>query len=311
VNYWKAFYALSAAAPDPPATIIDLGSGAGSAASAAIAYYCDRGNLPEADLQVVLVDRSRSQLELAVSAVAATVNCLKVDVNVSVVHRESTDYYQPSSADLVIASHVITENRGAEDKFFTAAESLVKPGGCLLLMERPDDPAWGAVWRSVRRAPARRQDGHATVPAGLLDQSITRDWTVHWVLVEVERRHLLAQTVRRYFNVWETHAVDRLGEVFSPHASYADKSDKEPMEGLWQIERYWHEEVLTQEHTETEIIDIWFAQDFAFIDWAARFTRRQRPYALRGTMALDFDPSTGLINRLREWYRSEHADGVR
>jgi SAM-dependent methyltransferase len=305
INFWKVYYAILDARPAPRRSIVDLGAGTGSAACAALVYLHDTDFDTGNQVEVVLVDKSAHQLHLSKSAVHVVADALKLSVHVTTHNIDVLDFAFASQAGIVLAAHSMTENSLAVEGYFSLAGNIVEPGGCLLVVERADDPIWVQLTQTVGKFSTHRRSGTARVPAGLPSAWSARHWFAKWILLESTSHTSLADTVTRYFEVWRSRDPTRLSEVFRSDALYYDKADRAPMKGLDEIVKYWKREVEPQNSLVTEIQDIKFDCHSAVLLWRAQFERAGESFRLRGWMSLEFDHESALVSSLREWYIRE------
>jgi SAM-dependent methyltransferase len=303
VNFRKCLAALNALAPTAAGTVVDLGCGSGAAAAAALAYLADLPDRPEL-ITVVLVDRCRSQLDLAAELINAIADQLPMKI---VIDREEADWppsvLKDKSSGLILACHVVTENSGRTGEFLAAAEELAGPNGAVIVVEREDDPAWPSIQAHAARSVSIRLAGSAGVPGPDADAR-HRVWRTRWLMLIPPPQLAVAHATRRYFEAWRTRDSGSLDGVFTKAATYSDKPFQEPVQGLDEIIAYWNTEVVSQQDPEVGIVSVVYGPQSAHVEWEASFHRGGMRKELRGTMVLEVERDSGLVNRLREYYRS-------
>jgi hypothetical protein len=303
INFRKCLAALRASAPNPAAQLVDLGCGSGAAAAAALAYYSDRTDSPDA-VDVLLIDKCKTQIDLAADLISAIAVELPMKVNV---RAEVADWppetHASGKSSLVLAAHVLTENIRRAHDFLAAAEALTGPSGALVVIERKDDPVWSTVDHHVARSASARLHGSCAVTAAG-PRVGNRQWHTKWIMLLHPPCSILADATQRYFEAWRAKDPELLADVFTSGALYWDKPFKEPVRGLDGIVEYWRTEVAPQHEPVVDIISIAYGPQSTYVEWGAKFTRAGKTRELRGTMVLEVERGSGLIRELREYYRS-------
>jgi SAM-dependent methyltransferase len=305
VNYWKAVAVLERVRPAAVRSVADLGSGPGSATVACLAYLAATTGAPENGAQVRLLDRSKEQLNLAEDLLS---RLFPDDYSAGRFTFEHTDCalstVDSDSSDLVIVSHLLTENPIEADGLLGAIGNTGGASGRLILIERFDDPVW-LSWI----AKASRNDGGWShgIEEILLESEHSRHlrrWVAAWSSYPRLPESYMARVVDAYFEAWRMQSVDRLKEVFSADATYSTKPFLPPIVGLDGIEEYWREKVLTQESPVVRIITRSSHANVSNIEWEARFSRDGNAYQIQGSMTLEFDSTEQKVRHLREYYET-------
>ncbi|GGK76797.1 nuclear transport factor 2 family protein [Mangrovihabitans endophyticus] len=308
VNFRKCAAVLAAARPAVASTVVDIGCGSGAAAAAALAYVFDAGHRA---VQLHLFDRSKRQLDLAVELVETVAERLKVEWPTFAVeiHRRDGDWPadrlpEVAAPAMVLASHVLTENRTHTEDFLDQAASLAGPRGSLTVIERGDDRLWTALDGPVAESVLVRRTGRVEVPARTAD-GVERTWATRWVTFERSAHPACEAAVRGYLTAWRKRDPDRLADVFTEDALYRDKPFKPPIEGLAGIQEYWRAEVTSQRDVTVTVHSIAYRPDGALFEWRARLDRGEDTVkVVYGFMTIEVDES-GKIWELRECYRSQ------
>ncbi|WP_250031172.1 nuclear transport factor 2 family protein [Paractinoplanes maris] len=307
VNFHKCVRALTEARPEPATTVIDLGCGSGAASAAALAYLADAG-LEE--VRVHLLDRSERQLQHAVSLlreVAATLSKdRRFDVEVVAVGGDWPTERPAGWAGpaMVLASHVLTENRAHAWDFLNRAVALAGPRGSVTVVERADDTVWTALEQLAGESVLVRRFGQGDVRAVTADGE-DRTWATRWLTFEPSPHAGCEQAVRNYLTAWRKRDPDLLETVFTGNALYWDKPFQPPIDGLTGIQEYWRSEVSSQRTVSVRVDSIAYRPDGAHLEWTAFLDEGgadvKRVY---GFMVIEVD-ATGMVWELRECYRSQ------
>ncbi|WP_250005706.1 nuclear transport factor 2 family protein [Actinoplanes sp. M2I2] len=307
VNFHKCVRALTEARPEPAATVVDLGCGSGAASAAALAYLAEAG-LEE--VRVHLLDRSERQLQHAeslVREVAATLGKERrfdVEVVPALGDWPTERPAQWRGPAMVLASHVLTENRAHAWDFLNRAVALAGPRGSVTVVERADDGVWPALDKLVGESVLVRRFGQGDVRAATADGE-DRTWATRWLTFEPGPHAGCEEAVRGYLTAWRKRDPDLLEKVFTEGARYRDKPFHPPIEGLTGIQEYWRSHVASQRAVSVRVDSIAYRPDAAHLEWTAFLDEGgddvKRVY---GFMVIEVDAS-GKIRELRECYRSQ------
>lgn len=309
INYRKTLAALEAVAPAPVSSLLDVGTGGGAAAVAALEYFAGRAiregrdgreGLPE---RVVLVDRSRSQVESAAERVTEVADRMSASIIVEPVVADAAHLPLQQAYGLVIAAHVVTENASNVGQLLAALHGGVREDGVLLIIERPDDPVVDQLESFGLVTGSTQGSALGSVRGGTVDQTV-REWKLAWFAFRGAGRAPVTSAVDRYFRAWREQSVEQLASVFTPDAVYHERPHDPPLVGIEGIREYWQREVLTQDRPRVDVLDARFHESSAAVEWEARFTRSRFGYRVRGIMMLDVDLETGRIWRLRECFNT-------
>jgi SAM-dependent methyltransferase len=305
-NYWKAIFALRDADLPLPSTVLDLGAGSGAATAATLAWAYSKGPLPMR-MQAVLLDRSEHQLSIArrlltsaadrMPGLSFSVTTLKKSLSAS--RRGWVE--ELSGADLVLASHFLTENIDAAPALYRTMRESLPASARLLVLERADDPVWSRLpaqgARSfhvpdrellLHRSSARRGEGRISAR----------------YLLTTARERTLVDLAERYFMAWREQSVDQLDHVFSADACYQDQPHRKPMRSLAEIRGYWRRRVLPQQRPTPRVLHFAVHGGRAEIDWATEMTVDRRRKLVAGQMTLELAPCGERIGHLHESYSS-------
>ncbi len=304
-NYWKTIFALRDADPPPPSTVLDLGAGAGAATAATLAWSYSKRQ-PPMQMRVVLLDRSEHQLAIARELLTGVAQRLPgLSLGVTVLKRSLSASgrgwaEEMPSADLVIASHLLTENIGDASTLYRKMRRSLSGSARLLVLERADDPVWALLPKQgvrtfhvpdrelLSRFPARRGDG---------------GMSARYLLTTARERTLIDLT-ESYFRAWREQSVGQLDRVFSADACYQEQPHRRPMRSLAEIRRYWRRRVLPQTKPQPRILNLTVHGGRAEIDWATELTVDRRRKVVAGQMTLELNAHGDRIGHLRESYTS-------
>lgn len=305
-NYWKTIFALRDADPPPPSTVLDLGAGSGAATAAALAWSYSKQQ-PPMQMRVVLLDRSEHQLAIArelLTGVAERLPGLSLEVtalkrSLSVSGRGWAE--ELCNADLVIASHLLTENIDDASTLYRKMRRSLTGSARLLVLERADDPVWSLLpTQGVRTF-------HVPDRELLLSRFSARGGnggiSARYLLTTARERTLIDLT-ERYFRAWREQSVGQLDRVFSADACYQDQPYRRPMRSLAEIRRYWRRRVLPQTKPQPRILNFTVYGGRAEIDWATELIVDRRRKIVTGQMTLELDAHGNRIGHLRESYTS-------
>lgn len=142
-NYWKALYCFKHEMNlENVKRVVVLGSGSGADTVALLAAVHQQ--YPERILHATLVDKSQKQLDLASQFIAHaesefTNSALKVNFK----KQEIKDWTpQQNSSDLVVLSHVLTENPQDIERILKKVHAAITDNGSICIIERERDPIW-------------------------------------------------------------------------------------------------------------------------------------------------------------------------
>jgi SAM-dependent methyltransferase len=316
-NYWKAVSIFGQLQIWPAECVIDAGCGSGAAS---LAYLTVADCAAESDLnggkrtiRVELLDRSPTQLRLArkiYQQVTAAFEHLRADLgcrNLDLADWEPQD----SSADVVLFSHVLNENRHLVRALFEKAVRALRDGGRIYVIERPDDSVWEIIEEHQREMPLEARYGKAELPSGGLNLPADHparskaQIATSFLDLRLPRPKVLAQLLRLYFHAWQTQSLDLLEEVFAPHAEYHERPDRPPLVGLEAIRDYWRAKVLPQRDIRLTVQRFVYEGSRAFAEWQARFRLGDRHVQVDGRLALTVDPAARRVVALHECFRRQ------
>lgn len=307
VNFWKCAAALTDARPDPAPVVVDIGCGSGAAAAAALGYLFEAGRT---EVELHLIDRSPRQLGLAEDLLSTVANRLNEERGLIVkIVPSCRDWPTGKVPDLpgpvlVLASHVLTENRSHAADFIDQAVDLAGPSGSVTVIERADDRLWSALDTHAGESVLARRAGRRDVPAPTADGE-RRTWATRWLTLERSPYPRCEGAVHGYLTAWRKQDPERLGAVFTDAAHYWDKPFQPAIVGLTGIREYWRREVTPQRNVTVAVESIAYRRDGAHLEWRARLDHgNDTAKVVYGFMVIEVD-ETGKIRELRECYRSQ------
>lgn len=308
-NYWKMAHAMQRAAPRDRSDIVDLGSGPGTAAWAALAWIASLPDPPES-IDVHLVDRSKRCLSLANELSSHVLKSLPTNVRprINIRHADLRGVLQLPPDPLILMSHVLTEHRNNLDSLL-ASVLLGRPQGEVLIVEREDDDVWRSIDHTISDWPWSREADQLSVDwyvetllPGLTRKN--RSLRTRWMLLSHPRPSPVTRATLRYFEAWRLQDTERVREIFAAEATYAHDPFAPPLQGRSEIVRYWREKVLTQHSPRIELHTLMTDDTEAIVEWTARFGQAKLAVAVSGVMIIRIDPRTEQIVELREYYHS-------
>lgn len=310
-NYWKMAHAMQRAAPRDRSDIVDLGSGPGTAAWAALAWIASLPDPPES-IDVHLVDRSERCLsladELSSHVLKSLPPTLRPRINIRQADLRGVLQLPPDS--LILLSHVLTEHRNDLDSLL-ASVMLGRPQGEVLIVEREDDDVWRSIDHTISDWPWSREADQLSVDwyVETLLPGLTRDrgLRTRWMLLSHPGPSPVTRAALRYFEAWRLQDIKRVREIFAAEAMYAHDPFARPLHGRSEIVRYWREKVLTQRNPRIELHTLMTEDTEAIVEWTARFEQAKLAVAVSGVMIIRIDPRTEQIVELREYYHSAKA----
>lgn len=315
LNYWKTYAALQSLRPDTTGTIVDVGTGSGAAAAAVLAYAADTGRAPA---RLLLSDSSPQQLEIAERVLSEIRNALGIhtvietrQANLADITRDTTG--ENNKASMVLASHVVAGQPDVAARLVTdATERLLKPGGRMLLLERPyDEPAMKALTQVLDRAHHTSRFRHS-IDLICSDSVRSRNglspdiYGVFAYDVSLPRDQLIAQLARDYFiRLWIGKDVGRIPDIFSKDAKYRVLADaRHKSDRVWSghdgILQYWREKVLCQIQTDVVTDRAIFEPNFAAFDFAGRFDLADSTHLISGQMVHSFAVDASGLPRITD-----------
>jgi SAM-dependent methyltransferase len=302
-NFWKVSAAMQHTRPQLKNRVLDLGTGSAAAALASLAYIAAQPAPHHRQPDVILVDRSQAQLELASTALKyasppldiGAVSLIEADLyNLA----EDRDHLQ---SDLVLLSHVLTENAHKVQPLMELAASLTTSGGTILVVERPDDDLWPEVQGHLVSAMPISCDvaelpHWADVPAR----------RARWLALRQPHAHerWLAMLLRDYFTAWRKRSPAAIADVFTADARYYRSPTEAPLRGVEEIMSYWRQRVVPQEDPDPRPLRVRYEGNQAFCDWRAQFRRDGYRFELLGTMVVEGDSAAGRLRCLEEHFET-------
>lgn len=315
-NFWKAFRVVSSGPSSLPRRVLDAGGGSGAALLATLAWL-DTVAAPDVwSVQAVLVDRSGRQGALAAQLVEAACPALE---HLRIDFRFRADDLLERSAweddvDLVLLSHVLTENAPNVATFLRHAADSLRADGSMVVLERIDDDIWASIDEVL---PSLALSGRVAetemrteTPAGEVpmlyppDASLESSLATRYVWLRAPHWRGMSALVQRYFCAWRSRDVSLLDEVFSADATYRVHPNRPPIEGLEGIREYWRREVLPQRNIRTHVRNLLFGEALVEFEWDAEFELGATHVELDGLMSWDVDTRRGRITALRESFRA-------
>lgn len=320
-NFWKAYASfehdlclLQLADICGSARVLDLGCGSGAALLGCLAALEERLS-NSLDLTVVGFDRSREQLDLA-KKLALVAQPLLRHLNLRF-EWELSDLDAVGElarvsrrSDLVIASHVFTENYERAEELTRAVAESLDPSAHLLVIERPDDPVWERIEAGLTASALPHHSDVVCVTPPAVDARLDGEeelnatptrcaWTAQ------PTNPVLPGLVRRYFEAWRLQSIPSLADVFTSDAIYAERPFDPPLIGLPAIENYWRERVCPQLDPSPRICSVAYGDWVAAVEWETRMRVGHREKVVRGALLMEVEPASGLCKALREYYTSK------
>ncbi len=307
-NYWKMAHAMHRAAPRDRTDIVDLGSGPGTAAWAALAWLASQPQPPRS-IALHLVDRSERCLSLAGELshhVLRSLPTLRTTIDIKQADLSGALQLPPDS--LILLSHVLTEHPNNLDPLLSSV-LLGRLQADVLIVEREDDDVWATIDRATKAGPWLRADSELHVDwhvetllpeAGRKDRSLR----TRWMLLTLPSSSPVARAAIGYFDAWRRQDVSRICEIFAADATYVHDPFERPLRGRDEIVRYWREEVLTQHNPRIEFHMLAAEDTRAIVEWTVRFERAGLDVTVSGVVILRIDPRREQIVELREYYHS-------
>lgn len=189
-NYWKAVYAcVNVLEFENISEICSLGAGSGADAVAVATALSLTGS--SSSIDITLVDKSSRQLELA-NQIISGIKPVLYDNNLVIesVHDEIQFYHSVRTFDLVVISHVLTENPNSLSSLLTNAIDLLSDKGVICIVERERDPVWNNAFNYLSEqsglvvfstAVSRSKLNDLLIPLGDLKETLI-DMTPHYVV---------------------------------------------------------------------------------------------------------------------------------
>jgi SAM-dependent methyltransferase len=302
VNYRKALWTLRVLPARPWSRVTDIGSGTGAAALAYVTVAAERQTAPAA---MTLLDRSSEQLGVARACVDEALAQLRMATSTRTEWTDLTDYVAREPQDVLLCSHVLSEQRPA--LIASVMKRLfvqLSPGGCLIAVERGDDEPWRrSEFPGLLYSEHHTGRVDALAPAHWSAEATERQWSTGWYAA-MRPEHWMERLVAGYFDAWTQRDVNLLALVFGQEATYQEKPFEAALDGLQEIEAYWIEHVSRQLDIQITINRVSFGYLAASVEWSASFVEAGRVRVVTGAMVLDFDPVQRRISALREVFRT-------
>jgi SAM-dependent methyltransferase len=304
VNYWKAATALIEARPRHPQRIVDLGAGAGSAGLAALAYA---GALrPGVPVFVDFVDSSPGQLQVAQAVLYVLQEQTPLQASFTFSEEDAVCWARAHGdyADLLLASHLLTENRREIGSFAQWIPRALSANGHLMVIERGDDLI-GDLFEEESTAvslPFSRRTTSVSAPE--FPSREDRDWSFQWLSTERPSSEWMIDLVSRYFQAWNGQNEELLPAIFTQDATYKEKAFQRPLVGLAAIVDYWRHVVGRQVDVKACAVSTSYHGTMAFVEWVAEFKEDTNLTKLSGSLVLTCDPIERKVIQLREHFRT-------
>jgi SAM-dependent methyltransferase len=319
LNFWKVYAALSRLGPDVSGLVVDIGCGSGAASAAIMAYAKETGARPA---RLIAVDRSPEQVGLTGEILPQVRNALDLPVEVTSHVADFNDVLASAAADdrasFVVGSHLVAGQPEIAARLVDAAtRRLLRPGGRMILVERPhDEPSTRMLSHVLDRTHETSRYRYA------VDLICGRDVrTRHGMTPDIygvfayglmlPRDQLLAQLSADYFRrLWIAKEIDMIRDIFSSDAQYIVlPDDRYQFDRTWTghagINEYWRTKVLVQLETDVVTDQAIYDGTTAAFRFAARFRLLGGEEVIAGQMTHEFETGkSGMpkISRLVESY---------
>lgn len=309
LNYDKYVEVVLAAALENPDRMLDIGAGGGAFAIAALHGNLDGTPMPLRHTRsVTLLDRSDAHLKVGTALVSdlQRYDGGREPTEVVSTVEDAVAFRVPKArrVDLVLAGHVLSENRRCLPQVLATARRAMTPDGALLVVEQDDDPVWAALPDAATRAGLRMQG-----PRDVEVVTDDRPGHARWALLRKPKAWRRA-LVDEYFAAWSTQSPAALARVFTPDAYYSERPFHPPMRGLERIERYWREAVVPQTAPRPRALNVAYNGDEVLVEWVTTLGRDvpgkgSVATTVAGVLVLSVDRKRRLATGLREYFRTQ------
>ena len=318
-NFWKAisFFGFEFVNPsiltqrrlisDSSIDVTVLGAGSGADAVACLCWLDEE--FPLHRVTMTLIDQYQEQLDLARNVITTAQRFLdqtNVDVRYSC---QRLDQWtpQPVSTDIILMSHLLTENVMGKNELIAKVSAALRPRGDVILIERERDPVWTAARHEFA------MNGITTHDVGLCDEKFRAlvptlaktetDITPHFVRGSVPANKYLMNLVRGYFDAWVRQTSDPLPSIFTSDATYDEKPGIEPtLVGIDGIRRYWDKHPGLQRNIDLTIHNVTYSDTVSVCSFSGRFDTPKQHIDIRGAINFYLDPYRGKIHRMDEYF---------
>ncbi len=312
-NYWKTVCVLSCLTFNPVHKMVDAGCGSGAVLFAYLTFlenYLSRQinsilcpneiTSWKWRIEVTLVDRSNIQLQL----LSKILNHVKkyfphLQIIPEYINQDLIDWQPfPHCTDLITFGHVLTENHQKIEKILGKSYEALTKFGNLYIIERPEDSIWEEIMNTINRNLILSSSGKCKVNC---NENFRDKQAKYCVLKSYENPDLWV-LLKKYFNAWEKQSLELLDQIFSENAKYYVKPFGPPLDGIYQIKKYWAEKVQRQKNIKIKVHQIAYFNKIIFAEWESKFNYDNSKNHLLGTLILEYDDDIGKIIVLREYY---------
>jgi hypothetical protein len=325
-NYWKAVYFFEyeyvhkkfvpQGLGPPSVTVVSLGAGSASDTAACMAWLNE--HLPlGSSVSLELVDESENQMRLARRLVRALVPTLvKVRWNVRFVVKE-LNRWRPAShaADIILMSHVLTENQDQFRMICNKTIEALKYKGDIVIIERERDQTWRHAIRYFTNAAVSVYDARINRKEKYLHnvlQSHDIPITPHYIKATTAPFQYQSDLIVDYFRAWGRQSVPLLKRIFASDAQFDEKPGiEQTIDGIAGIVEYWKEFPLRQSNIHLNIRNVANEDNLAICAFEGEFDKTKEHVAIRGAMNFYIDPYTKRIQKLVEYFGTEKTPHAR
>jgi len=311
-NFYKSASTFLQEYPPLVRSVVDAGCGSGTTMLAYLAALEESLQEARWKIDVLLIDRSRTQLDLArklFKHVQKEFHHLKIASRFQCMDLMRWEPHE-QSIDAVLFGHVLNENSARVGSLLEKAYSALRSSGRIYIIERQNDTIWSTIDQVTSQLALPVKYGAVKLEASSKDLPLSRVsykthiCTYYQVLCIPEQRQVV-EALKHYMRAWKTRSLELLEDIFEPNADYYEKPFKPPLKGIERIKEYWAQKVLTQRDIQLRILNVAYAGNDVFAEWEARFVRLTKRKWVKGILILETDPETHRVAALREYYQSQ------
>lgn len=311
-NYWKAVYFFEyeyILKRLDNFKVLSLGSGSAADTVACMVWLNEHMGL-NSEICIELLDKSEEQLSLAKLLIEIVYPKLE-KVKWKIDYRKiDLSEWEPeeNSYDLILMSHILTENNSQIQSVSKKIKSAVKGLGDILIIEREQDPTWQKAIEILNKLGISVYDSNVSNPNFL---EIKNRYVVenqknsdpHYIKASVPNLKFQADIVMNYFNAWNHQSTNLIREIFSSHAIYDEKPGIEPtIFGINDIVEYWKINPMSQSNIKLQVKNVAYCDNLAVCSFKGDFNTTKQHIIIQGSMNFFIDPHSKKINKFTEYF---------
>jgi len=316
VNYWKGAKIAIDEATIVPKKILDLGSGSGAMALSYLSWIHHKIGASNSyvNIELILVDENVYQLNYAkkifklVEPLFTNIRC-----NITFQNCEVKDYLKnDNSFDIILLSHLLTENYKSVTDIFHELENLLDLRGEIIIVERIKDPVWYSIGEALRDLFLTSTIGSKkfnTENLPLISHELFSNidaLRTKYMILKNSSQISKKLLIKKYFDAWKGKSIKDVRRIFTKNAKYYNNLHNDPIVGIEGICEYWNNKVLPQIDPQPSLIRMIDWGDDIFIKWSSKFFLCNEQIHLKGYMIISIDITEGKICQLEECFTKKN-----